>query len=83
MIAVHALEHLGSADRGVIMLRRIIRDGIRAVAEGNDPWGTDVEEGRTIHTFTQDVVLRVPPAADPEADRALLRSTGRKVVTEP
>src|SRR5919201_302597 len=27
-IAVHALEHLGSTDRGVIMLRRIVRDGI-------------------------------------------------------
>jgi len=82
-IAVHALEHLGSADRGVIMLRRIVRDGIRAVAEGKDPWGTDVEEGRTIRTFTQDVVFRIPPAADAEADRALLRATGRKVVTGP
>ena len=82
-IAVHALEHLGSADRGVIMLRRIVRDGIRAVAEGKDPWGVDVEEGRVTRTFTQDVVLRIPPAADADADRELLRATGRKVVTEP
>jgi nitrite reductase/ring-hydroxylating ferredoxin subunit len=90
-IAVHALEHLGSADRGVIMLRRIVRDGIRAVAEGKDPWGVDVEEGRTpgtdagrvIRTFTQDVVFRIPPAGDPDADRELLRATGRTVVTEP
>ena len=79
-VAVHALEHLGSADRGVIMLRRIVRDGIRAVASGKDPWGVDVEDGRTIRTFTQDVVFRIPPAADAAADRALLRETGRKVV---
>src|SRR5207248_2007049 len=31
-IAVHALEHLASTDRGVLMLRKIVRDGIRAVA---------------------------------------------------
>jgi len=42
------------------MLRRIVRDGIRAVARGRDPYGTRWPEGKTIPTFTQDVVLRVP-----------------------
>ena len=28
-IAIHALEHLASTDRGVIMLRRIVRDGMQ------------------------------------------------------
>lgn len=79
-IAVHALEHLGSTDRGVIMLRRIVRDGIRAVASGGDPAGADRRDGRLIRTFTQDVVLRVPPAPTPEADRRLLRATGRRAV---
>ena len=79
-IAVHALEHLGSADRGVIMLRRIVRDGVRAVARGADPFGTGGPEGKTIRTFTQDIVLRVPPAPSPDADRRLLRATGRSVV---
>ena len=80
-IAVHALEHLGSADRGVIMLRRIVRDGIRAVARGGQPFGTRSPEGKAIRTFTQDVVFRVPPASSPEADRRLLRATGRSVLT--
>ena len=80
-IAVHALENLASTDRGVIMLRRIVRDGIRAVARGGDPLGVDRPEGKIVRTFTQDVVLRVPPAATPEADRQLLRATGRQVVT--
>ncbi len=79
-IAVHALEHLASSDRGVIMLRKIVRDGIRAVADGKDPWGTQWREGAIIKTFTQDVVFRIPAAPDPEADRRLLRTTGRSVV---
>ena len=76
-IAVHALEHLGSTDRGVIMLRKIVRDGIRAVARGDDPWGTQWRAGETVPTFTQDLVLKVPPAASDDADRRLLRETGR------
>lgn len=79
-IAIHALEHLASTDRGVIMLRRIVREGIRAVADGDDPPGAERREGRVIRTFTQDVVLRVPPAPTPEADRRLLRATGRRAV---
>ena len=79
-IAVHALENLGSADRGVIMLRRIVRDGVRAVAGGGDPEGAHWPEGKIIRTFTQDVVLRVPPAPSPEDDRRLLRATGRSVI---
>jgi nitrite reductase/ring-hydroxylating ferredoxin subunit len=79
-IAVHALENLASTDRGVIMLRRIVREGIRAVARGDDPFGVDWPEGETVRTFTQDLVLRIPPAATPEADRQLLRATGRQVV---
>jgi hypothetical protein len=80
-VAVHALEHLASTDRGVIMLRRIVRDGIRAVAAGQDPWGTHWPEGKVIPTHTQDLVLRIPPAATPEADRRLVREAGRRTVT--
>ena len=79
-VAVHALENLASTDRGVIMLRRILRDGIRAVARGRDPYGTKWPEGKAIPTFTQDIVLRVPPAPGAEADRKLLRATGRSVI---
>jgi len=79
-VAVHALENLASTDRGVIMLRRILREGIRAVARGRDPYGTKWPEGKAIPTFTQDIVLRVPPAPGAEADRKLLRATGRSVI---
>ncbi len=77
-IAVHALEHLTSSDRGVIMFRKMLRDGIRAVAEGRDPKGAVREPGRVFPTYAQDTVLRVPPAATPEAERRLLREIGRQ-----
>jgi phenylpropionate dioxygenase-like ring-hydroxylating dioxygenase large terminal subunit len=79
-VAVHALEHLASTDRGVIMLRRIVRDGIRAVAAGRDPKELQRAPAGPITTYTQDTVLRVPREADAEADRRLLREIGRKVV---
>ena len=79
-IAVHALEHLASTDRGVIMLRRIVRDGVRAVARGENPFGTGWPEGKVIRTFTQDVVVRAPAVATPEEDRDVLRAIGRQVV---
>ena len=36
-IAVHALEHLGTTDRGVIMFRKLLRRAIREMREGRDP----------------------------------------------
>jgi phenylpropionate dioxygenase-like ring-hydroxylating dioxygenase large terminal subunit len=80
-IAVHALEHLASTDRGVIMLRRLVREGIDAVAQGGDPAGAAHPDGKVLKTFTQDLVLRIPPADTPEADRRLLRATGRQIIT--
>ena len=79
-IAVHALEHLASTDRGVIMLRRIVREGIQAVARGEDPFGARRPEGAVVRTFAQDLVLKVPVAASPDEDRRRLREVGRRVL---
>jgi nitrite reductase/ring-hydroxylating ferredoxin subunit len=79
-IAVHALEHLASTDRGVIMLRRIVREGIQAVARGEDPFGARRPEGAVVRTFSQDLVLKIPAAASPDEDRRLLREVGRRVL---
>jgi phenylpropionate dioxygenase-like ring-hydroxylating dioxygenase large terminal subunit len=79
-IAIHDLEHLASTDRGVIMLRKIVRDGIRAVEAGRRPRGVSLEPGEPIRTHCQDTVVKIPAAATPADDRALLRDTGRRVV---
>ena len=78
-IAIHALEHLGHTDRGVITLRRIVRGGIRAVRAGEDPRGLVRAAGPPLRTYSGDTVVRVPPAATPEADAELLREVGRRV----
>jgi hypothetical protein len=78
-IAVHALEHLASTDRGVIMLRRIVHDGIRAVQAGRDPRQILRGARAPITTHCQDTVLRIAPEKDPAVDTRLLRETGRKV----
>jgi phenylpropionate dioxygenase-like ring-hydroxylating dioxygenase large terminal subunit len=78
-IAVHALEHLGTSDRGVLMLRRLVREGISAVQRGEDPRRVIPTPGQPIPTYGQNTILRLPPAPTREEEERLLRETGRKV----
>ena len=78
-IAVHGLEHLGATDRGVTLVRKLLREGIRALQSGENPQRVGFFVGKTIRTYCRNAVLRIPPAATPEADRELLRNMARKV----
>ncbi len=75
----HGLEHLATTDRGLIMLRTIVRRGIRAVQNGQDPAPGLWEEGQVIPTYANHTVIPVPQAPTPEAEAQLLRETGRTV----
>jgi len=77
-IAVHGLEHLGTTDRGISLLRGMLRRGIKAVKAGQDPVGL-AREGGVIPTYCNDTVVKVPVAASPEADVTLMRETGRRL----
>jgi phenylpropionate dioxygenase-like ring-hydroxylating dioxygenase large terminal subunit len=79
-IAIHALEHLGATDVGVIMYRKLLRQGLRAVAAGRDPKGLLRKAEPPIPTYAQDTFLLLPPSATPQEEAALLRETGRKVL---
>jgi hypothetical protein len=79
-IAVHGLEHLGWSDQGVILIRKLLREGVRAVQQGEDPKQVALAKNGVIKTHGQSTVLRVPPAADVEADKTLLRQVGREVL---
>jgi hypothetical protein len=82
-VARHGLEHLASTDRGVIMMRNLIRQGIRAVRDGGGRGRNSLPNGKTIPTFSHDrVVPGIPPAATPEEDKRLLREIARKVVAD-
>ena len=78
-IARHALEHLGATDRGITMFRKLVRDGIRAVQRGDDPAGLVWKSGGVLATYSNDTIIRIPPAATEEEDLKLLRETGWKV----
>jgi nitrite reductase/ring-hydroxylating ferredoxin subunit len=80
-IAVHKLEHLVSSDRGVIMYRKLIREGIRSLKNGRrlPEHHAALNPDGPVPTYGQDTVMRVPRAATTEADKELLRKVGRQV----
>ena len=82
-IALHALEHLATTDRGVIMLRRLVREGIEAVRQGQDPKGIFRQGEGAIPTYGNDTIVRnVPLAATPHEDKQLQMEVGRRVAEE-
>jgi hypothetical protein len=76
---IHSTENLTPTDYGVIGIRQMLRDGIRAVQEGRDPLGVVRDTAYRMRTRSQNTVLRVPPAATPEDDVQLLKQIGRDV----
>jgi nitrite reductase/ring-hydroxylating ferredoxin subunit len=78
-IAIHADEHLGSTDRGIAMLRRRLRENIRAVAAGAR--ATPHFDANATPTYISEIVVRVPPRpdADGDADVEARRAFGRAV----
>ena len=76
-IAVHALEHLGTTDRGLSMYRRLCRRILRGeIALSSQQPRAD---GKPIHTFTHDTVLQIPPRPDGDGPD-FLRTIGQEVL---
>jgi hypothetical protein len=82
-MARHGLEHLAATDRGLIMMRNMIRQAIRAVQNGATSGRNSPANGKVTPTYSHDrVVPGIPPAATPQEDKLLLRETARKVVAD-
>jgi hypothetical protein len=82
-MARHGLEHLASTDRGIIMMRNMIRQGIRAAGNGEELGYPGPRIGAAIPTYSHDrVVSGIAPASTPEADRRLMREVARNVAAE-
>ena len=79
-IAVHSREHLTAADRGVIMFRKLLRQGIRSVKNGNAGRKITRNRDESLPTYSRNTLMRIPPAPTPEADRVLLREAAGRVV---
>ena len=78
-MARHGLERLGNTDRGVIMLRNMVRAGVRDVQAGRDPLGSHDNAGQVIRTYANDTVRKVQAASSPEDDIKVLHETGLQV----
>ena len=61
------------------MLRRQIRDGIKAVKAGKAPIGLFRDDAGVIPTYCNNTVVRIPAAKTAEADKRLMRETGRRL----
>lgn len=81
-ITIHALEHLGYADRGVILFRQLLKKGIDSVKRGEDPKGVIRNPDEVVHCYGGNIMLRIPAAPTKELDRKLLKATGLKVAQE-
>ena len=64
-IAIHALEHLATSDRGVIMVRKILKREIDTVGTGADPMGAIRDAARDLVTTTAGNYLAAAAALIP------------------
>ena len=76
-ITAHSRERLATTDTGVVMYRKLVRSGIRALKQGRRPKWPPHESQGILPTYAHNTVKRIPPAATPEAERALRLDFGR------
>lgn len=70
-ITIHRNEHLAPSDKGIVMMRRRLRDEIRTVQRGERPrLPTDLRE-KSIPTYGGDTVLHLPMPKDADEGKAL------------
>jgi len=81
-INVHALEHLGTQDRGIVMYRRFVRRGIQAVQKGQDPKGFYLTQADVPPTFANDRIVSVSELSGFADDPASLRSFGDRIAQD-
>jgi hypothetical protein len=65
-MSVHALENLGTTDRGISLLRKNIQRGVQAVREGSPLKKLPLDDG-VLSTYAHDTVLRLPQKTNDDA----------------
>jgi nitrite reductase/ring-hydroxylating ferredoxin subunit len=77
-VTIHANENRGVTDEGVIMARRQIRRGIRAVKKGERLSWPSATNGHPVPTYNLELVSRVPRKNDRD-DQAVVHRFGERV----
>ena len=71
-------EHLGTTDRGVVLIRRMLAHAITATREGKVPAIPRLPQGgKPVQTYAHEVILRLPDAAA-LTDRQVLGEFGAR-----
>ena len=70
-ITVHKNENLVSSDRGITLMRKRLREQIRAVQKGRTPARASVANSGLIPTYGGDTVLRIPRKGSPDESKTL------------
>ncbi len=76
-IAIHGMENLTLSDRGVAMLRTMVRQAIRASKAGKKFASLPRHFDGPIATYTQDTIIAKPIGKGD--DRKLMREVGREI----
>ncbi len=70
-ITVHKNENLVSSDRGITLMRKRLREQIRAVQNGETPARASVANSGLIPTYGGDTVLRLPRKGSQDESKTL------------
>ena len=76
-IAIHERETWVSTDRGVGMMRKLVREGIAAVRDEKPFTALPQDVAGVVPTFTQDSVIERPPLEGCDDDK-LIREYGKQ-----
>jgi phenylpropionate dioxygenase-like ring-hydroxylating dioxygenase large terminal subunit len=83
----HSAETLGALDRGVVMFRRFVREGIEAVQAGRDPKGFFLRREDVAPTFANDYVAPASEVGgdpdDPNVQRAYAEKLAKQYLSHP
>jgi len=76
-IAIHELENLTRCDRGIAMLRQLIKRETRKVAQGEAPSLSPLRSNALTPTYCHDTVVSIPESGGD--DKALVREIGKAI----
>jgi nitrite reductase/ring-hydroxylating ferredoxin subunit len=80
-IAIHGLENLTRCDKGVALLRQLLKRAIRGMEKGEDPGVSPLRVDGRIPTYCHDTVVKVPPVpgATEAEDKKLVGAVGAAI----
>jgi hypothetical protein len=80
-ITAHSHENLGTTDQGIVLYRKLLRQGIDSVAKGRDPKAVLRQlPNAPLLTYAQNTIKRVPRAGSDEAEHRLGLAFGRAII---